>query len=184
MRQVRLLLAFGFLGLLLFAGFYLSQSIHGGPDDSGAALNQGLSATTTRPGPDFSLMDVAGQAHSASEWTGKVLVVNFWATWCPPCRKEIPMFIELQKAYGEQGLQFIGIAIDEADAVREYIDKTGINYPVLVGDQDAIDTARAYGNLIGALPYTAITDRQRQIVYTHQGEIAREQVEDAIRELL
>lgn len=136
------------------------------------------------PRPPFALADLDGRLRSADEWDGKVLVVNFWATWCPPCRKEIPEFMALQEAHGDQGLQFLGIAIDEPDKVRAYAEDMGINYPLLVGEMDAIAVSKAYGNQIGALPYTAVVDRQGRLVYTHRGEMTREEMEQALQGLL
>ena len=134
--------------------------------------------------PDFALRDLSGELRRASEWDGEVLVVNFWATWCPPCRKEIPVFIELQERLGPAGLQFVGIAIDEREAVREYADTMGVNYPVLAGEVDAIEVSRAYGNAFGALPYTAVVDREGRIVFVKRGELSRAEVEAVIAPLL
>lgn len=102
--------------------------------------------------PDFALPDLEGHLRKASEWDGKVTIVNFWATWCPPCRKEMPDFVELQELYGSQGVQFIGIAIDNKEKVQDFIDTIGVNYPTLVGDNEAIEVAKQYGDRFGALP--------------------------------
>lgn len=134
--------------------------------------------------PDFSLKDVDGQARSVGEWDGQVLVLNFWATWCPPCRKEMPAFIDLQDEFGGQGLQFVGIAIDDLEDVRKFAAEIGVNYPILVGDQDAIEVSQAYGNGIGALPYTVVIDRGGRIVYTKPGELSREQAHAVVSGLL
>jgi thiol-disulfide isomerase/thioredoxin len=113
-----------------------------------------------------------------------VLVVNFWATWCPPCRREIPTFIELQQEYSARGLQFVGLAMDEAGRVRDFATTLGINYPLLVGEQAVVDAARAYGNEAGLLPYSAVVDREGKIVFTWAGELTREQAEEVILPLL
>ena len=119
-----------------------------------------------------------------SEWDGKVLVVNFWATWCPPCRKEIPEFIALQKEYGPRGLQFVGLALDDADRVRNFAATMKVNYPLLVGDDPVYAAASAYGNKAGVLPFTAIIDRQGRVIYTHAGELTREEAESVLLPLL
>jgi len=132
----------------------------------------------------FSLNDIHGVTHQSEEWQGKILVVNFWATWCPPCLKETPMFVELQDLYAAKGLQFLGIAIDNLDQVKEFIDTYAVNYPILIGNEDAIELAKKYGNRFGALPYTVIINRQGTIVHAQAGEMQREKTEDILRKLL
>jgi thiol-disulfide isomerase/thioredoxin len=78
-------------------------------------------------------VDLAGKAQALRQWQGKVLVLNFWAPWCPPCREEIPDFIRLQERHGQAGLQFVGVALDDPDKVAAFVDETGINYPILLG---------------------------------------------------
>jgi peroxiredoxin len=132
---------------------------------------------------DFTMADIDGKPRHLSEWDGKVLLVNFWATWCPPCREEIPGFIKLQSQYGAKGLQIIGVAVDDRDAVRKFVHEHGMNYPVLVGDEDGT-LSREYGNDIGALPYTILIDRHGRIIATHRGLFALNEAETAIRPLL
>ncbi|MDH4275378.1 MAG: TlpA family protein disulfide reductase [Gammaproteobacteria bacterium] len=143
-----------------------------------------LPITASPPRPDFVLPDLSGVRHHASEWDGKVLLINFWATWCPPCLREIPAFVELQKDYGARGLQIVGIALDNTDAVRKFVATHDMGYPVLVGDGAANEASLKFGDLEGALPYTAIVDRKGNIIYTHAGEISRERVEKVIGPLL
>ncbi|MDH4381665.1 MAG: TlpA disulfide reductase family protein [Gammaproteobacteria bacterium] len=119
--------------------------------------------------------DLQGQAHALSEWRGKVLVVNFWATWCPPCLKEIPSFVELQKRYGAQGLQFVGVALDDREAVASFIASRDINYPILAGEEDVARYMQAQGNTIGALPFTLVFDRNGRLRHTQQGEWSPEE---------
>ena len=134
--------------------------------------------------PDFSLPDVDGVEHAISEWDNKVILLNFWATWCPPCRREIPAFIKLQNQFGQQGLQIIGLAIDQVDLVEAYADNIGINYPVLAGENNAIKVTEAYGNQYGQLPYTVIIDRQGIIRHTKFGEVTYEEAIEFIQPLL
>ncbi len=122
--------------------------------------------------PEFAAMDLNGDIRNIKEWDGKLILLNFWASWCPPCKKEIPDFIELQKEYGDQGFQIIGIAIDEEDAVRDYIKKVGMNYPSMVVQEDGITLAKRYGNGIGALPYSVIINRDGEISYTIKGKLS------------
>jgi thiol-disulfide isomerase/thioredoxin len=134
---------------------------------------QPITETVSRP--IFSLPDLQGQNRTNTEWDGKVVIINFWATWCPPCIKEIPMFIKLQEKYAAQGLQLVGIAIDNPKAVQEFVNNKGINYPILVGEQDAITVANRFGNHFGTLPFTVVIDRQAQIVRRHPGEMEQQQ---------
>lgn len=134
--------------------------------------------------PDFALPDLDGKIRNASEWDGKVTVVNFWATWCPPCKREIPAFIELQKQFSAQGVQFIGIALDTRDEVMAFVDSAGINYLTLLGERDAVKVSHDFGNRLDALPYTVIIDRKGEIAFVHRGELSREDANAQIRALL
>lgn len=136
--------------------------------------------------PAFILPDMNGTPRNINEWDNKVLVVNFWATWCKPCRREIPLFTQLQTTKGPSGLQFIGVAIDEKSAVNDFIAELGtpMNYPTLIGEDDAITIAKQYGNEFGILPYTVIIDRNGQITYIQYGEFTRSEVEQEINTLL
>ena len=109
--------------------------------------------------PDFSFADIEEQTHPISEWQGKVLVINFWATWCQPCREEMKEFSKLQASLGAQGLQFIGIAIDDPETVRAYLRDYPVNYPIWVGGPDVPAWADSLGNDLSALPFTVIFDR-------------------------
>lgn len=118
------------------------------------------------------------------QWQGKVMVVNFWAPWCPPCREEIPGFIALQKKYGDKGLVFVGIALDETSRVQAYADEIGINYPVLIGGPEGGQLSSAAGNRLGGLPYTLIIDRQGKAVANFTGAVPEKKLEDQIAPLL
>lgn len=135
------------------------------------------------PRPDFALPDPAGDMRTISDWDGDILAINFWATWCAPCKDEIPEFVELQKKYRDQGVTFVGVAIDSNAAVTEFIDRYGMNYPVLIGEQAAIDAAEAYGNRIGALPYTAFVDRSGRISHVHRGRLPKPEAEAILQHL-
>ncbi len=139
-----------------------------------------------RPRPDFSLPDLDGFPREIGEWQGRVLLLNFWASWCQPCRREMPAFVRLQQAYGEQGVQFIGIALDERQAVRDFLGEleVAVNYPILLGGDKAIEIAKAYGDELGVLPYTVVVDRQGRIVHLQYGEMNEAQAEKLIQEQL
>ncbi len=133
---------------------------------------------------NFSLSDLNGEQRSLSEWQGKVIAINFWATWCPPCREEIPAFVELQQQYSSEGLQFIGIALQQAEELRGFIDEFNVNYPSLVGGDDVIKLATHLGNDIGALPYTVIIDRSGKIAFTRRGPLSKSEAETVIQTYL
>ena len=168
------------------AGVFLSEALRSNKTKQeiipAPQMNQqDLSGT---PSPDFTLMDVSGQQRNVSEWKGKVLVINFWATWCPPCLEEIPHFINLQDKYGHQGLQFLGIALEGVDEVTSFANKIGINYPLLVGEQEVIKLAGKFGNQIGGLPYTVILDKNGLINFIKIGPLSVAEAEQVITSLL
>ncbi len=145
-----------------------------------------MSYEQPKPSPllEFSLPNVSGKQHSISEWQGKIRIINFWATWCPPCLKEIPEFIKLQKQFKDKGLQFIGIAIEDKQAVEEYIKTININYPMLIGGDQAIALSHQLGNIINAVPFTLIVNRQGQIIHRHPGELSKEKILEVITPLM
>ncbi|MDH5599834.1 MAG: TlpA family protein disulfide reductase [Gammaproteobacteria bacterium] len=152
-------------------------------------LNQvNLSSTKQLPlatvRPAFQLKDLEGNTRDVKEWDGKVLMINFWATWCPPCRKEIPAFIELQEKYKDKGFIIVGIALDEKQAVIDFTDPMGVNYPVLMAEEEGIQLSKAYGNHLGVLPFTVIVDRKGNIVQRQRTELTFEHVENMIKPLL
>ena len=130
--------------------------------------------------PDFTLIDRQGQARTLADWPDKALIVNFWATWCAPCRREIPLLQKLQKEHSESGFQVIGIAVDFRDAVLAYADEMNIEYPILIGEQDALDAASAFGIDAVGFPFTIFSDRQGRIVAAHVGELTAAQAESIL----
>ena len=133
--------------------------------------------------PVFTLPDLDGEPRSITEWDGQATIVNFWATWCPPCRDEIPLLIEMQDEAASRGIQIIGIAMDDFDTVVEYAAATGFNYPVLIGEQEAVDAAEGYGAEVIGLPLTVLTGRYGRVVEIHAGEIKRPDLVAAIERL-
>lgn len=134
--------------------------------------------------PLFKLKDLEDKTRDVKEWDGQVLMINFWATWCPPCRREMPAFIELQEKYQDKGFTILGIALDEKQAVIDFTDPMGMNYPILLAEQEGIVLAKAYGNRLGVLPYTVIVDRKGNIIHRQRNELTFEQVEGMIKPLL
>ena len=139
-----------------------------------------------RQRPDFTLPDRIGLPHRSAEWDGKTVIVNFWATWCRPCRRELPMLNEIQQQYAGQDVQIVAIALDDRQAVEGFIKATGIklDLQVLVGDDAAIEVAKAFGNETGLLPYTVIIDSRGDIRYNHFGEISEDELTDQLGRLL
>ena len=131
----------------------------------------------------FALPDLAGTERSITEWDGKALVVNFWATWCPPCLREIPMLIDANDELAARDIQIIGIAMDDPEAVREFAAANEFNYPILVGEQEAIDAAEAFGAEVVGLPLTVFTDHAGRVIEIHAGELHREELDAAIAPL-
>jgi len=133
---------------------------------------------------NFSLAGLDGKQYGLNNWKDKVVILNFWATWCPPCRREMPGFVELDEEFSKQGLQMVGIAIDEKSAVGDFVDSLGIEFPILVGGTDAISIAKHYGNHHSALPYSVIIDRQGYIRHKVAGELTKQEAIDYIDPLL
>ena len=130
------------------------------------------------------LPDVGGVGHSLGQWRGRVLVVNFWATWCAPCREEIPGFVRLQERHGARGLQFVGIAIDQPGKVAEFAREFGINYPLLIGGMESLDLLRQAGNRQAVLPYTLVIDRSGKLVSRQPGGLKESRLEELVTPLL
>lgn len=157
------------------AGFTLQRYLNDKQQSSAPAIGQ--------PRPEFAAEGLDGKIHNIKEWDNKVILLNFWATWCPPCKREIPDFIELQNEYGEQDFQVIGIAIDEMEPVREFVEKIGINYPIIAVQTEGVELARRYGNTVGALPYSVFIDKDGTISATIVGELSKKRAVNILEHL-
>jgi cytochrome c biogenesis protein CcmG/thiol:disulfide interchange protein DsbE len=160
------------------AGYYVLH--HDGAVEAASPAPGLPPSAASGTAPAFTLTDISGKSVSLADFKGKVVVLDFWATWCPPCRKEIPDFISIQNEYGSQGVQIVGIALDELPKVQAFVRTNGMNYPVLMGN-DAI-TAR-YGGIEG-IPTTFIIDRTGKIAERFEGFRPRETFVAAITRLL
>jgi peroxiredoxin len=132
----------------------------------------------------IALPDVDGREQRLDQWKGKVLVVNFWATWCEPCREEMPEFVKAQAASGSKGLQFVGIAIDSPAKIRQFAQELKLNYPSLVGGYGSLELSKTLGNKIAALPFTVIVDREGRIAYTQMGPLKPAKLDAIVGKLL
>lgn len=128
--------------------------------------------------------DLAGATRRLSEWNGRILLLNFWATWCAPCREEIPMLMELRAEYSQFGVEVVGIAIDMASKVSDYVRQMRIDYPILVADAGGLDLMRSLGNTAGGLPYTVLLDRQGNPVRRKLGALRRDELLAMLKPLL
>ncbi len=127
--------------------------------------------------PQFSLSDRAGKPTSIAVYAGKSLIINFWATWCAPCRREIPLLESLNAEWADRGVRVIGVAVDYRDKVLEFADRFKIGYPLLIGEQEALDAATAFGVETPVFPFTVFTDRRGDVVAVFLGELQRPQAD-------
>lgn len=148
---------------------------------SSAHSKPGRSSVVHSAAPDFSLQDLDGQPLQLANYRGKVVLLDFWATWCTPCRGEIPHFVELQNQYREQGLQVIGISMDDRpQPVRQFYQQFKMNYPVALGTEKL---AESYGGVLG-LPITFLIGRDGQVAAKYIGEVQMPVLEQEIKFLL
>ena len=178
------------------AGFALSQwrgdespapRTAAGESAWSAAGDQVIRSSSAEPADkaaDFRFTDQHGEERRLSDWDGTIRVVNFWATWCPPCIHEIPMLVSVQESFREQGVQLIGVAVDDPDGAFAMAKELGMNYPTMADARRTLDLLHAYGNRAAALPFTAFVDRQGTIRDRHTGALTLEQTQEKIRALL
>lgn len=169
------LLCFG-LGAGLYYAYHAASQNKPAPIQPISMKNQ--------PRPDFHLADLHNKSHDITQWDGKVILLNFWATWCPPCRHEIPGFNKLYNKYKDKGFVIVGVALDSRQNAIDFLDPMGINYPILIGDKTGLDLTRQYGNDMGLLPYSVIIDRKGIIRDTVAHAISEKQAAQLIQPLL
>ena len=147
-----------------------------------------LVASTLSPAQALALTmdDLQGKPHTLDDWRGKVLLVNFWATWCPPCREEVPLLVKLQAKYAAQGLQIVGIATDEQSAqdVRDFVKKIVVNYPILMSGGHSADIVNALGGNFIGLPVSVLLGRDGKVFHINAGAMGPREAEDLVRAAL
>lgn len=161
----------------ILAGFYgLSQRL--------SAIQQTTPASATTAMELFfasALDDARGQRQAFSQWQGKTLVVNFWATWCPPCLEEIPSFSRLQASYAAKGVQFVGIALDSLERVGAFSEHQAVSYPLLIGGVQGVELAQQFGNASLALPYTVVIGPERDVRLVRMGPLSEVELDRFLR---
>jgi len=166
------------------AWVYKAMSIPPDPAPAPAPVQPSLKLAATVP--TFTMTDREGKPRTLNDWSGRSLIVNFWATWCAPCRREIPLLSQLQRDHAAEGFQVIGIAVDFREDVLKFANEFKIDYPLLIGEQDALDAATAFGIDAIGFPFTIFSDRQGRVVTAHTGELTAPEAEvilGAIRRL-
>lgn len=155
----------------------------------GISIRHSLLNSSTTPLPTHalyaaSLPDANGTSQAISQWQGKITVINFWATWCPPCREEMPELSRLQDQYRDRGIIVLGIATDDVDKMRAFAKETKVNYPLLAGDMDAMNISASLGNDKGVLPYTVIIQADGSVANTYFGRINQALLEKTLLPLI
>ena len=151
-----------------------------------AAPAQGTSDTVAAPAgyepiyPAFELPDMEGNVRNMSEWAGKHTLLNFWATWCAPCRREIPLLKAFQDEHGPDGFQVVGIAVDFPDEVVAYAEQAEFNYPIVIGQEEAMAIAETSGIDFIGMPFTMIVAADGELINAHIGEILADDLDHIV----
>jgi len=161
--------------LALLAGVFSSQWI----SQTGLASDPSIKAFFANPWqtPD-------GKPANSQNWRGKLLVLNFWASWCPPCVEEMPALDRIAQEYASKNVLIVGIGIDSPSKIREFLQKTPVSYPIVLGGLEGSNLSKQMGNTQGALPYTVVINSKGKSIYTKLGKISEEELKKAINSAL
>ena len=161
--------------LALLTGVFSSQWI----SQTGLASDPSIKAFFANP---WQMPD--GKPANSENWRGKVLVVNFWASWCPPCVEEMPALDRIAQEYASKNVLIVGIGIDSPSNIREFLQKTPVSYPIVLGGLEGSNLSKKMGNTQGALPYTVVINSKGESIYTKLGKISEEELKKAINSAL
>ncbi len=165
----------------------LSYWVAGAPVSDRRPEPPATSRLKTGKGDDIwriTLPDIKGTSQKLDQWRGKILVVNYWATWCPPCREEMPAFSRLNTKYAPKDVQFVGISIDTLNKVVEFQKATPVSYPLLIGSMETVQTSISAGNSAQALPFTAVFDRAGALHSVKLGRFSEAELEQQLQGLV
>jgi len=183
MQRSFLIFAMAFIMLMAGALFYAARIPVQAPDTGIPMVPPVIDQTQQAVHPSFKLPDIEGNERDFSEWSGKHRLLNFWATWCAPCRREIPLLKAFQDEHGDDGFQIIGIAVDFPEDVARYAESAEFNYPILVGQEDAMAIAESSGVDFIGMPFTMIVASDGELLNSHMGEIHEADLEHIVRVL-
>ena len=178
---LRIIRRIAFVLIFVLAGFYANVWYRA--QDNSTALT---GVSVPEPGaavtelPEFQLADMNGDLQSITKFTGGPLLINFWATWCGPCLREMPLLESVWQEKKAQGLTIVGIAVDRQNEVNTYLETTPVTYPILIGQSDGMEAAESFGPAFVGLPFTVFVAPQGDILLTYSGELKREQLEDIL----
>ncbi len=151
--------------VFVLAGFWVSQT-YWAPSPDGAPSSGAVTQL-----PDFTLPDLDDRPRSIREWRGRPLIINFWATWCAPCRREMPLLQRLHEERADAGVQVVGVALDNKNDARRFVDRIGVTYPILYGEESGARAADAFGDSFVGLPFSAFIAPDGEILALRAGEV-------------
>lgn len=172
------------LVILAFVGGWFGHNAYQKSQKPAPSIMEQAQVSDNDSLPAVTLPDFNGKQVNLADMKGKVLVINLWAAWCPPCRKEMPEFVALQKELGPKGVQFVGIGVDEEGALRAFAQQVGVNYPTLLAGDQGDQMLATFGDVQGVLPFTVVVDRQGRIRTRHPGYFPQDELRRQLSPLM